>query len=212
MALNNKITNFKLIKGRSGTNNITSDIVTEASSSISDDIFSNDPAYTGGTLSPILYHMDLLQEDIDELRRFTTGSMLIPSAIGGASSAGDTGLGAEIIDLGGTSNILQGAVFYKTTTSWGAANATSAGSAAYGFLGVSKGGNMADGFVTRGIVYVSTDPGGNIGDLVYLSTTNNTLTTTAPSANGNVVRVVGHKVGTNLVYFNPSTNWVELSV
>jgi hypothetical protein len=212
MALNNKRTTTTLIKGREGTNFIDSTITTIASSSISSDIFSNDPIYSTSTLSPILYHMDLLQEDIDELRRFTTGSMQIPSAIGGASSAGDIGLGTEVIILGGTSNILQGAVFYKTSTSWGAANATSATLAAYGFLGISKGDNMADGFVTRGIVYVATDPGGSVGDLVYLSTTNNRLTTTAPSANGNVVRVVGHKVGTNLVYFNPSTNWVELSV
>lgn len=212
MALNNKRTTTILLKDREGTNFIDSTITTTASSSISSDIFSNDPIYSTSTLSPILYHMDLLQEDIDELRRFTTGSMRIPSAIGGASSAGDIGLGAEVIDLGGTSNILQGAVFYKTSTSWGAANATSAGLAAYGFLGVSKGGNMADGFVTRGIVYVGSDPGGSVGDIVYLSTSNNRLTTTAPSANGNIVRVVGHKVGTNLVYFNPSTNWVELSV
>lgn len=212
MALDNKRTTQNLIKGREGINLINSTTTTVASSSISDDIFSNDAIYSTSTLSPILYHMDLLQEDIDELRRFTTGSMLIPSAIGGASSAGDIGLGAEVIDLGGTNNILQGAVFYKTSTSWGAANATSAGQAAYGFLGISKGGNMADGFITRGIVYVATDPGGSVGDLVYLSTINNRLTTTAPSANGNVVRIVGHKLGTNLIYFNPSTNWVELSV
>ena len=212
MALENKRTTIKLVKDRSGVNNITSDTISAASASISDDIFSNDSAYIEGTLAPIMYHIDLVQEDIDELRRFLTGSMEIPSGLGDASSAGDVGLGAEVIDLGGTSNLLQGRVFYKTTTSWGAANATSAGLAAYGFLGVSKGGNMVDGFVIRGIVYIATDPGGSIGDLVYLSTTNNTLTTTAPSANGNVVRVVGHKVGTNLIYFNPSTNWVELSV
>ena len=211
MALDSKKTPRRLIKGR--TDNLldsTSD--TNASSSMAADIFSQDPTYVDGTITPIMYHIDLVQEDIDELRRFLTGSMEIPSGLGDASSAGDVGLGAEVIDLGGTSNLLQGRVFYKTTTSWGAANATSAGLAAYGFLGISKGGNMADGFITRGIVYVATDPGGSIGDLVYLSTTNNTLTTTAPSANGNVVRVVGHKVGTNLVYFNPSTNWVELTV
>ena len=211
MALDNKKTPRNLIKGRTD-NLLDSTVDAKASASMASDIFSQDPTYVDGTITPIMYHIDLVQEDIDELRRFLTGSMEIPSGLGDASSAGDVGLGAEVIDLGGSSNLLQGAVFYKTTTSWGAANATSAGLAAYGFLGVSKGGNMVDGFVTRGIVYVATDPGGSIGDLVYLSTTNNTLTTTAPSANGNVVRVVGHKVGTNLIYFNPSTNWVELSV
>lgn len=211
MALGDKRTLRKFIKDRTG-GLFNSDRISKASSSIANDYLSNDINIVEGPVSPILYHLDLMQEDIDELRRFTTGSMQIPSAIGEASSAGDTGLGAEVITLGGTNNIIQGAVFYKTSTSWGAANATSAGLAAYGFLGVSKGGNMADGFVTRGIVYVGSDPGGSVGDIVYLSTTNNRLTTTAPSANGNIVRVVGHKVGTNLVYFNPSTNWVELSV
>jgi len=211
MALDIKKTPRRLIKGRTD-NLLDSTVDTKASASMAGDIFSQDPAYVDGTITPVMYHIDLVQEDIDELRRFLTGSMEIPSGLGDASSAGDVGLGAEVIDLGGSSNLLQGAVFYKTTTSWGAASAASAGSAAYGFLGVSKGGNMVDGFVTRGIVYVATDPGGNIGDLVYLSTTNNRLTTTAPSADGNVVRVVGHKVGTNLIYFNPSTNWVELTV
>jgi len=211
MALLNKKTPRRLIKDRTD-NLLDSTADANASASMAGDIFSQDPNYVNGTITPVMYHIDLIQEDVDELRRFLTGSMEIPSGLGDASSAGDVGLGAEVIDLGGTSNLLQGRVFYKTTTSWGAANATSAGLAAYGFLGISKGGNMADGFITRGIVYVATDPGGSIGDLVYLSTTNNTLTTTAPSANGNVVRVVGHKVGTNLVYFNPSTNWVELTV
>ena len=211
MALLNKKTPRRLIKDRTD-NLLDSTADANASASMAGDIFSQDPNYVKGTITPVMYHIDLIQEDVDELRRFLTGSMEIPSGLGDASSAGDVGLGAEVIDLGGTSNLLQGRVFYKTTTSWGAANATSAGLAAYGFLGISKGGNMADGFITRGIVYVATDPGGSIGDLVYLSTTNNTLTTTAPSANGNVVRVVGHKVGTNLIYFNPSTNWVELSV
>ena len=211
MALLIKQLNKQFIKNRAGDGIITSDDVTAASASFAANVEENDPNFVGA-MGPILYHIDLMQEDIDELRRFITGSMQIPSAIGGASSAGDIGLGTEVIDLGGTNNILQGAVFYKTSTSWGAANATSAGQAAYGFLGISKGGNMADGFITRGIVYVATDPGGSVGDLVYLSTINNRLTTTAPSANGNVVRIVGHKLGTNLIYFNPSTNWVELSV
>ena len=211
MALLNKKTPRRLIKDRTD-NLLDSTADANASASMAGDIFSQDPNYVNGTITPVMYHIDLIQEDVDELRRFLTGSMEIPSGLGDASSAGDVGLGAEVIDLGGTTNLLQGRVFYKTINSWGAANATSAGLAAYGFLGVSKGGNMVDGFVIRGIVYVATDPGGSIGDLVYLSTTNNTLTTTAPSANGNVVRVVGHKVGTNLIYFNPSTNWVELSV
>ena len=79
-------------------------------------------------------------------------------------------------------------------------------------MGVTKSTSTDDGLVTRGVVYVRVDPGGSVGDICYLGTADGRLTTTAPSADGNVVRVMGHKLGTNLVYFNPSTNWVELTV
>lgn len=212
MALEIKRTSIKLIKDRSGTNTITSDRISAASASIADDIFSRDPAYVEGNLTPILYHVDLLQEDIDELRRFLTGSMTIPSSIGNASKAGEVGTGTEHIILHNSSTLQAGAVVYSGASSWAYANATSAGAASYGFMGVTKTSSTGDGLVTRGVVYVSQDPGGSVGDVVYLSTSNGRLTTTAPSADGNVVRVMGHKLGTNLVYFNPSTNWVELTV
>ena len=152
------------------------------------------------------------QEDVDELRRFLTGSMTIPSGLGDASSAGDVGLGTEVITLHNSQTLLAGATVYSGASSWAYANATSAGAASYGFMGVTKSTSTGDGIVTRGVVCVSVDPGGSVGDVVYLNTADGRLTTTAPSADGNVVRIMGHKLGTNLVYFNPSTNWVELTV
>ena len=70
-----------------------------------------------------------------------------------------------------------------------------------------------NGMVTRGFVYVSADPGGSVGDVVYLSAaTDGLLTTTAPTGTtGFVVRVVGHKVGTNIIYFNPSNDFITLA-
>lgn len=211
MTLGSKKTPRKLIKDRTG-GLFSSDRITNASSSIANDDLSNDIDVIEGPISPILYQIDLLQEDIDELRRFTTGSMTIPSGIGQASSAGEVGLGTEHITLHNSSTLQAGAVVYSGASSWAYANATSAGAASYGFMGVTKTTSTGDGLVTRGIVYVSQDPGGSVGDVVYLSTSNGRLSTTAPSADGNIVRVMGHKVGTNLVYFNPSTNWVELTV
>jgi len=211
MALGNKRTPRKFIKGR--TNNLlNSSKEFNASASMAKDIFSQDPAYVEGNLTPILYHADLMQEDIDELRRFITGSMTILSSIGNASSAGEVGTGTEHITLHNSSTLQAGAVVYSGASSWAYANATSAGAASYGFMGVTKTTSTGDGLVTRGVVYVNQDPGGNVGDVVYLSTSSGRLTTTIPSANGNIVRVMGHKLGTNLVYFNPSTNWVELTV
>ena len=211
MALANKITPRKFIKDRTG-GLIDSNIIARASSSISNDDIINDINMIEGSISPVLYHLDLMQEDIDELRRFTTGSMTIPSSVGQASSAGEVGLGTEHITLHNSQTLQAGGVVYSGASSWAYANATSAGAASYGFMGVTKTTSTGDGLVTRGIVYLFQDPGGSVGDIVYLSTTNGRLTTTAPSADGNVVRVMGHKVGTNLVYFNPSTNWVELTV
>lgn len=210
MALGNKKTPRKFIKDRTD-NLLDSTRITRASASMANDVFSTDIAMVEGPIAPVLYQADLMQEDIDELRRFLTGSMAIPSSIGGASKAGSTGLGAETIDTGNSGTTVAGAVYYKSSTSWAYANATSAGAASYGFVGISRSTNMTDGFCTRGIVYVGADPGGSIGDIVYLSTTNGRLTTTAPSTSGNVVRVMGHKMGTNIVYLNPSTNWIELS-
>ena len=211
MALNTKITPRNLIKGRTD-NLLDASANTRASASMAADIFSQDYNYVDGTITPVMYHMDLLQEDINELRRFLTGSMTIPSSVGQASSAGEVGLGTEHITLHNSQTLQAGGVVYSGASSWAYANATSAGAASYGFMGVTKTTSTGDGLVTRGIVYLFQDPGGSVGDIVYLSTTNGRLTTTAPSADGNVVRVMGHKVGTNLVYFNPSTNWVELTV
>ena len=211
MALLNKKTPRKLIKGRTD-NLLDSTADTNASASMAGDIFSQDPNYVNGTITPIMYHIDLVQEDIDELRRFLTGSMEIPSGLGDASSAGDVGLGTEAITLHNSQTLLAGATVYSGASSWAYANATSAGATSYGFMGVTKSTSTGDGIVTRGVVYVSVDPGGNVGDVVYLNIADGRLTTTAPSADGNVVRIMGHKLGTNLVYFNPSTNWVELTV
>ena len=53
----------------------------------------------------------------------------------------------------------------------------------------------------------------SIGDIVYLNTTDGTVTTTAPTGSGNVVRVVGHvvKPSANMIYFNPSSDWIVVA-
>ena len=112
MALDTKKTPRRLIKGR--TDNLldsTSD--TNASASMAGDIFSQDPNYVNGTITPIMYHIDLIQEDVDELRRFLTGSMEIPSGLGDASSAGDVGLGTEVITLHNSQTLLAGSTVYS---------------------------------------------------------------------------------------------------
>ena len=71
MALGNKRTPRKFIKGRTD-NLLDSSKESAASASMANDVISQDSAYVDGNFAPILYHADLMQEDIDELRRHIT--------------------------------------------------------------------------------------------------------------------------------------------
>lgn len=75
MALGNKRTPRKLLKDRSGTGIIDETKLSRVSSSLASDIFTDDPAIIDGPIAPILYHNDLLQEDIDELRRYVSNDI-----------------------------------------------------------------------------------------------------------------------------------------
>lgn len=47
-----------------------------------------------------------------------------------------------------------------------------------------------------------------VGGPIYLSTTTGSLTQTAPSATDDVVRVVGYAVTADVIYWNPSNDWI----
>lgn len=50
-----------------------------------------------------------------------------------------------------------------------------------------------------------------VGAVLYVGLTAGTLTETAPSATGDIVRVAGYAVSADVVYFNPSSSWVEIA-
>jgi hypothetical protein len=130
---------------------------------------------------------------------------------GGLTAAGDYGKGAEIW-YQGASTPTAGSVYYLDSSGNWANTDASAVATAKGMIAVSTGTDSdVDGMLIKGFVYVGTDPGGSVGDVVYLSETANQLTTTAPTTASAVVRVCGYKVGTNIVYFDPSKDWIELS-
>lgn len=109
MALASKKTPRKFIKGRSD-GLITTSKIEVASASMASDIFSEDPIYSDSNLTPILYHTDLIQEDVDELRRYvvndiSSGGGLTNTPLANASgrfhwSSSDDG---ERVHLGSTS-------------------------------------------------------------------------------------------------------------
>jgi len=50
---------------------------------------------------------------------------------------------------------------------------------------------------------------GGVGDLLYLSTTAGDATQTAPSGTDEYIQIIGRVVGPDVIYFNPSMNWVK---
>jgi len=134
----------------------------------------------------------------------------LETSIGGASSAGDLGLNAEVVTITTTTGLNAGYVYYLGASAWTSAAATSV-AAASGMMAVATGTSSANGMCIRGIVCVATALGGSIGDVVYLSTATGRMTTTAVSSTGNVNRVMGYKVASYKMFFNPSQEWIEIS-
>lgn len=50
-----------------------------------------------------------------------------------------------------------------------------------------------------------------VGAVLYVSTTAGSITSTAPSGSGDIVRVVGYAVNADTIYFMPSGAWVEVA-
>ena len=105
---------------------------------------------------------------------------------------------------------------FKNDGTWEIANADAA-STSDGLLAVSLGAaSDINGMLLRGTVTLDHDPGA-IGAVLFLQSDNagtpGQATATAPSANNNVVRVVGYLLDASngQIWFNPSSTFVEVS-
>ena len=124
------------------------------------------------------------------------------------------GAGAEgngiIIKLHSTSTTF-GKLYYKShlAAAWTQVNAGNDGTTR--MLGVALGTSSdGDGMLLQGLIRIASH-GLSAGAPIYASTTNGEFTTTPPSSGGDYVRVVGYTVDSNIIYFNPSGTWVEVS-
>ena len=172
------------------------------------DLFQVDTS-TSGTLFSVNDVSGLPKLEVDENEGVIAKSIKVDDSA--LTAAGQYGKGAEIW-YQGTSTPTAGSVYYLDSSGDWANTDASAVATAKGMLSASAGTDSdVDGMVIKGFVYVGTDPGGNVGDVVYLSETANQLTTTAPTTSQAVVRVCGYKVAANVIYFNPSQDWIELA-
>jgi hypothetical protein len=61
----------------------------------------------------------------------------------------------------------------------------------------------------RGFVNPMADPGAGIGNPLYLAAAAaGRFVATAPSSTGDIVRIIGYQYGTDLIYFNPSNDYI----
>jgi len=126
------------------------------------------------------------------------------------TNAGAVGLGAEVVYFG-TGTTAAGQIYYYSSSGWVAVDSDySVG--ALGFLAVALGTSpTSNGMCIRGMVNVSGIEGSQqTGNVLYVSNTPGTSTTTNPSGQYDVVRVIGYALSSNssVIYFNPSQDWV----
>tara|TARA_R110002012_G_scaffold112827_1_gene258645 strand:+ start:459 stop:1964 length:1506 start_codon:yes stop_codon:yes gene_type:complete len=119
----------------------------------------------------------------------------------------------DVVYFGGTTSMTVGKIYhYKSDGTWEPADADAA-STSDGLLGVALGAaSDTNGMLLRGMVTLDHDPGA-VGDVLYLSTTHGSATSTAPSANNDIVRVIGYclHASNGQIWFNPDSTFVEVT-
>lgn len=129
------------------------------------------------------------------------------------SGAGYVGRGATLYKaIDSVSGLTPGGCYAIQGTTITQSDATSLGNIAVGWMGIAITNNSINGLLLEGHVQVAGTVGGSNGDPVYLDINSGAITTTAPTAAGNIVRVMGYKVSGDKIYFKPSQDWSVIPV
>jgi len=127
----------------------------------------------------------------------------------------DTG-GGEVVTFGVESDSFGPGkvVYFDIDGGWKYTDADSPATAGGNLLGICLGDNITDGIMLRGFYHFATASVHQehvTGSVVYLSTEAADITFNAPTGGGDIVRVIGYATDqVNLIYFNPSGDWIEL--
>jgi hypothetical protein len=127
------------------------------------------------------------------------------------SLADNTG-GGECITFG-TGTTAAGKLYYLNGTAWAEIDASAPATGADQMVGIALGTSSADGVLIRGFFDATTYLSSfSAGKAVYMSETAASMTTVVPTTAGAIVRIMGYCTDTaNVIYFNPSNNWIELA-
>ena len=132
---------------------------------------------------------------------------------GSHTSAGTTATG-EIVKFGNTGTTAGSIYYLENDGTWALARANNV-STSTGSLAVAINSNSTThGMLLRGMIKLSNDPRGGIGQPLYLSDTNaGRALNTVPDSNNDVARVIGYYMsGSGTIYFNPDNTWVKVTV
>ena len=162
----------------------------------------------------VFYTTDGNASQTEQMRCTASTGVSIPKRKLAVTSSTDGDANGDIVYFGGTTSMPTGAIYhYKSDGTWELADADNVATCD-GLLGVALGAaSDTNGVLLRGFVTLDHDPGA-IGDVLYVSTTDGDCSATAPSATGDVVRIVGYQVShasNGNVWFNPSSTFVELT-
>ena len=86
-----------------------------------------------------------------------------------------------------------------------------AAATADGMLAIATATISADATGTFLVFGRKTTSGLTAGSTYYVSTTLGAITATAPSATGDIVRIVGHALSTTVLFFNPDQTYIEIA-
>jgi len=160
------------------------------------------------------FPVDKLLIDINPIKGgggATTGEKL-DFTVRSSAYTGATGEHEGIdLKLGGAASVTAGLAYYWDGD-WNASDAVLPASGD-GLMAMATDTGVGVNMMQKGIIQLAANPTGAVaGSVLYFeSGTPGTLTATAPSASGNIVRVAGHAIdAAGLVYFDPSEDWLEI--
>ena len=126
--------------------------------------------------------------------------------------------GATLVEgVYSSGSITNGKVYQMGLTAWAEGHADGEATAS-GMLAIATSTSASGKFVTKGLVKVLDIKGGSPskGDIVYLSedaAESGYVTVDRPSADGDIVRIVGYVVNStaDMIYFDPSPDFIEVA-
>ncbi len=123
--------------------------------------------------------------------------------------------GGGLVVKFGSGTLTAGKLYYlHTNGAWTETDADAIATGADQLLGIALGSNPAvNGVLIRGFFDAHSHLSNfSTGKAVYVSATAAGMDTTAPSGGGDFVRIVGYCTNaSNIIYFNPSSTWVEIA-